>query len=59
MIPQPSALAMVPFVSVENMMKLVNRIGVAEMIAGIADAIEEDFKRWPDFDKRPRVPSHS
>ncbi len=56
---KPSPLAMVPFVSVDNMMKLVNRIGIAEMIAGIADVIEEDFKRWPEFDKTPRVPSHS
>jgi ornithine cyclodeaminase len=55
----PSALAMVPFVSVENMMKLVNRIGVPDMIAGIADEIEADYLRWPDFDKTARVPSHS
>ena len=56
---QPSPLAMVPFVSVDNMMKLVNRIGVAEMIAGIADAIEDGFRRWEQFDKTPRVGSHS
>ncbi len=57
--PQPSALAMVPFVSVADMMKLLNTIGVADMIAGIADEIEADYRRWPDFDKTPRVPSHS
>lgn len=57
--PSPSRLAMVPFVSVADMMKLVNKIGVAEMIAGIADEIEADFKRWPDFDKTPRVAAHS
>ncbi len=57
--PQPSRLAMVPFVSVEHMMKLVNRIGPAEVIAGIADTIEYDYRRWPEFDKTPRVPSHS
>ena len=55
----PSPLAMVPFVSVDNMMKLVNRIGVANMIAGIADVIEADYRRWPEFDKTARVPSHS
>ncbi|NKB27615.1 MAG: ornithine cyclodeaminase [Rhodobacteraceae bacterium] len=59
MIPQPSPLAMVPFVSVENMMKLVTRIGVPEMIAGIAQVIEDDFRRWPEFDKTPRIPAHS
>ena len=57
--PQPSRLAMVPFVSVADMMKIVNSIGVREMISGIAAYIEEDFKRWPDFDKTPRIPSHS
>lgn len=59
MIPQPSQLAMVPFVSVQNMMALVNAIGVAEAIAGIVQHIEEDFKRWPQFDKTPRVAAHS
>ena len=55
----PSKLAMVPFVSVDDMMKIVNSIGTAKMIRGIADYIEADFKRWPEFDKTPRVPSHS
>ncbi len=49
----------VPFVSVENMMRLVLDIGVEEAIAGIAECIEEDFRRWPLFDKTPRVASHS
>lgn len=59
MTPQPSPLALVPFVSVQNMMALVNEIGPAEMIAGIAEAIEADFRRWPEFDKTPRVAAHS
>ncbi len=50
---------MVPFVSVDNMMKIVNAIGPAQMIAEIADYIEADFKRWELFDKTPRVASHS
>ncbi|MGB0844661.1 MAG: ornithine cyclodeaminase, partial [Alphaproteobacteria bacterium] len=57
--PQPSELAMVPFVSVADMMRIVNTIGVRKMIRGIGDYIEHDFKRWEDFDKRPRVPAHS
>ncbi|WP_281858454.1 ornithine cyclodeaminase [Litoreibacter halocynthiae] len=55
----PSKLALVPFVSVDNMMKLVNKIGPAQMIAEIADYIETDFKRWELFDKTPRVAAHS
>lgn len=57
--PAPSKLAMVPFVSVENMMKIVNSIGVSEMIADIADYIEADFRRWDSFDKTPRIAAHS
>ncbi|MEM7488385.1 MAG: ornithine cyclodeaminase [Pseudomonadota bacterium] len=56
---EPSKLAMVPFVSVDDMMKIVNAAGVAETIAAIADRIEADFLRWESFDKVARVPSHS
>lgn len=57
--PAPSKLAMVPFVSVDNMMKIVNAIGAPRMISEIAAYIEEDFKRWELFDKTPRVAAHS
>ncbi len=55
----PSDKALVPFVSVDNMMKLVHHIGVEPMMRGIADYIEADFLRWELFDKTPRVASHS
>ncbi|WP_339642298.1 ornithine cyclodeaminase [Jannaschia helgolandensis] len=55
----PSRMAMVPFVSVHNMMRIVNGDGVAETIAAIADRIEADFLRWEEFDKTPRVAAHS
>jgi len=55
----PSDKALVPFVSVENMMKLVHHIGIEDMLAGLAAYIEDDFKRWELFDKTPRVASHS
>ena len=55
----PSPLAYVPFVSVENMMRLVHYVGLRPMLRDIAGAIEEDFKRWEIFDKTPRVGSHS
>jgi len=57
--PSPSKLAMVPFVSVENMMRIVNTIGLETMLAEIADYIEKDFLRWEKFDKTPRVAAHS
>ncbi|MDG2340572.1 MAG: ornithine cyclodeaminase, partial [Paracoccaceae bacterium] len=52
-------LNIVPFVSVENMMRLVLDIGVENCIEQIAGYIEHDFRRWSLFDKTPRVASHS
>ncbi len=56
---KPSDLAYVPFVSVENMLRIVNTIGPGAMMAELAQYIEADFKRWESFDKTPRVASHS
>ena len=55
----PSDKALVPFVSVDNMMKLVHHIGIEPMLTGLADYIEADFRRWALFDKTPRIASHS
>jgi ornithine cyclodeaminase len=55
----PSKQAMVPFVSVANMMRLVLYLGVERVMVDLADEIEADFRRWPLFDKTPRVASHS
>ncbi|WP_311201785.1 ornithine cyclodeaminase [Ruegeria conchae] len=56
---QPSDKALVPFVSVDNMMRLVHHVGVEQMITQIAAQIEADFKRWESFEKTPRIPAHS
>lgn len=55
----PSDKALVPFVSVDNMMRLVHHIGIEKMLLGLSEYIEEDFRRWELFDKTPRVASHS
>jgi ornithine cyclodeaminase len=56
---QPSEKALVPFVSVDNMMRLVHHVGVEQMLKDLADYVEQDFRRWELFDKTPRVASHS
>jgi ornithine cyclodeaminase len=53
------ALNIVPFVSVDNMMRLVLEIGPEQVMRDIATYIEADFRRWESFDKTPRVASHS
>ncbi len=52
-------LNLVPFVSVDHMMKLVLHIGIERVLTDLAAEIEADFRRWPLFDKTPRVASHS
>ena len=58
-ISEPSALALVPFVSVAKMMALIHHRGLATILAELTDAIEAEFHRWPEFDKTPRVAAHS
>ncbi len=52
-------LNLVPFVSVDHMMKLVHHIGIDRVLIDLAAEIEADFLRWPQFDKTPRLASHS
>jgi ornithine cyclodeaminase len=52
-------LNVVPFVSVEHMMKLVLTIGVEPFLLDLAAFIEADLRRWNDFEKSVRLASHS
>ena len=55
----PGLLSLVPFVSVDHMMRIVWTIGVERMLIELAAYIEEDFRRWELFDKTPRIAAHS
>ena len=52
-------LNLVPFVSVDSMMKLVLHLGIERVMVDLVAEIEADFVRWPMFDKTPRIASHS
>lgn len=55
----PQNLNIVPFVSVDHMMKIALDVGIEPFLSGLAGYLEEDFRRWALFDKTPRVASHS
>jgi ornithine cyclodeaminase len=57
--PVPSPLAFIPFVSVENMMRLVHHFGIESVLLELTDAVEADYRRWDLFEKTPRLASHS
>jgi len=50
---------MVHIVDVPRMAAWIREAGAEARIAGIAGAIEADFRDWERFDKRPRVAHHS
>ncbi len=50
---------MTQFIDVPAVCRLVDHVGVAEFIRGLTSAMEIDFRRWEEFDKCPRVASHS
>ena len=52
-------LNLVPFVSVDHMLKLVLAIGVEPFLVALAGYVEADFRRWEAFDKTARVAAHS
>ncbi|SEM74081.1 ornithine cyclodeaminase [Sphingomonas gellani] len=59
MAPAASPLAYIPFVSVENMMRLVHHHGIEQVLRDLAEEIEGDYRRWDMFEKAPRLASHS
>jgi len=47
------------YLSAPDVVRLVQRVGISECIAGIAERISRDFIRWQEFDKSARVACHS
>lgn len=50
---------MTRFVDVKTMSRLVQEIGLSQFIGELSTTIQEDFLRWPEFDKSARVANHS
>ncbi|SDM60811.1 ornithine cyclodeaminase [Oryzisolibacter propanilivorax] len=58
-LPDTATAPLTEFLSHTAAARLVARHGVLPTLRGMARAIEEDFMRWPAFDKSARVASHS
>lgn len=50
---------MVAFVGTKDIIALVNRIGMDDLLRAIVDEMHHDFARWDEFEKVSRVASHS
>lgn len=56
---QPTHTTQTLFLSPQDIASIVARQGMAETMRGMAEAIGHDFLRWQEFDKTPRVASHT
>jgi ornithine cyclodeaminase len=50
---------MTAFVGVEDMVRWLGARGAASAVRGIAAQLEADLRRWPSFEKRERIASHT
>lgn len=49
---------MTRFIDVADIQKLVSSVGLKNFITTLADYIRDDYARWQEFDKSPRVANH-
>ncbi len=50
---------MIDYIGVSDLARLVNRVGTGEFIERLAAEIEQDYRRWGEFEKSARLASHS
>jgi ornithine cyclodeaminase len=50
---------MVDYIGIEDIRRLVETLGTGEFIARLAREIEDDYRRWDEFEKCPRLANHS
>lgn len=50
---------MVRFINVQHLARWASDTGIEPLLVDLVAALEADFRRWPTFDKTPRIPSHS
>lgn len=52
-------VTVVNYVDVNNMGRWIADTGIEPIIMGIVSYLEQDYAKWPQFDKSPRVAAHS
>ncbi|MCP3730904.1 ornithine cyclodeaminase [Sphingomonas sp. MG17] len=50
---------MVQFVGVSEIRRIVERVGIEQVLTRMTDYLEADFRRWERFERAPRLASHS
>ena len=47
------------YIGVDNMVRLIKDTGIENVLIELSHYIEEDFKRWDEFEKSPRYACHT
>jgi len=55
----PEDLVVIKYIGVADIQRIVQEIGTGTFIARLAEQIQGDFERWAEFEKSPRLASHS
>jgi ornithine cyclodeaminase len=55
----PNAHVDTRYLSAPDVVEIVRRRGLPAILSAMADRMEREFRRWPSFDLKPRVPCHS
>ncbi|HMK87769.1 MAG TPA: ornithine cyclodeaminase [Steroidobacteraceae bacterium] len=50
---------MINYIGVSDILRLVGKVGTGAFIERLAGEIDQDFRRWSDFEKSARLASHS
>jgi ornithine cyclodeaminase len=50
---------MIDYIGVSDILRLVGQVRTGAFIERLAGEIEQDYRRWPDFEKSARLASHS
>src|SRR5258708_2156287 len=56
---QQGATGMTRYIDVKDVSKLVSEVGITKVMKSMASYIEQDYRRWPTFEKTARLASHS
>jgi ornithine cyclodeaminase len=56
---KPTPSVQTDFLSASDAARLVARVGIVSVLRMMAQAIEDDYLRWQDFDKSARTAAHS
>lgn len=50
---------MTAFVDVRNMARWIGSTGIEQILSGMVEYLDADFRHWESFDKTPRIASHT